>query len=144
MAAAVGGAVGLNAALIWARTQVLEFLREFDLATVWLRIETGGAVGVLILLPLLPTLVMMVGLLFAFAFAVLTFTVRGVAHAHDRMSRVSCAHCDTKVRPEASICPTCHGQLEPTKLLDQPGMLRRGWGAAIAQLRSKKQAWATG
>jgi len=143
-AAAVGGAVGINTSLIWARAQVLEFLREFDLAKVWLRLETGGAVGVLILLPLLPSLTLAVGALLALALAALTFTVRGVARAHDRMVRVDCPHCDHKVRPEASACPSCHGVLTPIRTLDQPGALRRGWGAALAELRSRKQAWAMG
>lgn len=143
-AAAVGGAVGLNAALIWARGQVLEFLREFDLAKVWLRIETGGVVSALVLLPLLPSLVMLVGLLFALAFGLLTFAVRGITRAHDRMARTDCPHCDHRVRPEASVCPSCGGVLQPTRLLDQPGVLRRGWRAALSELRTRKQAWATG
>jgi len=141
-AAAVGGAVGINATLIWARAQVLEFLREFDVAKVWLRVETGGAVIALILLPLLPGLTLLVGAVFALGLGALTLMVRGASRAHDRLVRVACPSCDHQVRPEASGCPSCGASLTPTRLLDQPGLLRRGWGAALAELRQRRQALA--
>ena len=85
---------------------------------------------------------MLVGVVFAVGLGVLTLMVRGVTRAHDRLVRGTCPGCDHLVRPEASGCPSCGTSLTPTRMLDQPGILRRGWGAAIAQLRHRRQVLA--
>jgi hypothetical protein len=138
-AAAVGGAVGLNAGLTWARAQVLEFLQTFELSKIWLRLETGGVVVVLALMPLMPVVMLLLVGLFSLVFAGVAWTVRGTQDFLDRQSRVPCPHCNHAVRVEASVCPECGGSLVPTTLLDQPGALSRGVGAALGYLRARRQ-----
>ena len=139
-AAAVGGAIGINAALTWARSEVLEFLRDFELSTVWLRLETGGVVVVLALLPLMPVLMVALVALFSIVLGTVAWTVRETRRALDQRSRVPCGHCAHRVRPEASLCPSCGETLQPVWMLDQPGRLSRGWTAAFKSLRERAQA----
>lgn len=138
-AAAVGGAVGINAALTWARAEVLEFLHTFELSKVWLRLETGGVVVVLAMLPLMPVVMVILVVLFSLVLGAVAWTVRGTRQFLDQRVRVPCSHCGHAVRPEASVCSSCGGALEPVKLLDQPGMLSRGWDAAFDYVRDRRQ-----
>ncbi len=137
-AAAVGGAVGLNAALTWARGEVLEFLHTFELSSVWLRLETGGVVVVLALLPLMPVLMIVLLIVFSVVLGLVAWMVRGTRQHLDQRARVSCVHCGHAVRPEASVCPACGEGLEPVRLLDQPGALSRRWAAALGSVRDRR------
>ncbi|HCH64615.1 MAG TPA: hypothetical protein DFR83_17545 [Deltaproteobacteria bacterium] len=139
-AAAVGGAIGINAALTWARSEILEFLHTFELSKVWLRLETGGVVVVLALLPLMPVLMVVLVALFSMVLGGVAWTVRETRRVLDQRARVSCGHCGHRVRPEASLCPSCGEAIEPTWILDQPGVLARGWTAAFDALRVRGQA----
>jgi len=138
-AAAVGGAVGINAALTWARGEVLTFLHTFELSKLWLRLETGGVVVVLALMPLMPVVMVVLVGLFSVCFAGVAWTVRGTLAALDRRSRVPCTHCHHAIRPEASVCPECGGEVTPTRLLDQPGPMTRGWRSALGYVRARRQ-----
>jgi hypothetical protein len=137
-AAAVGGAVGLNAALTWARSEVLEFLHTFELSKVWLRLETGGVMVVLALLPLMPILMVVLLVLFSVVLGLVAWMVRGTRRYLDQRARVACAHCGHAVRPEASVCPGCGEALQPSQLLAQPGTLSRGWASAIGYVRDRR------
>lgn len=137
-AAAVGGAVGINAALTWARAEVLEFLHAFELSSLWLRLETGGVVVVLALMPLMPVVMLVLVAAFSVALALFAWAVRGTRAALDRRERTPCEHCDHAVRPEASICPSCGHGRAPTRRLDQPGMWTQSLQGALRYLREQR------
>lgn len=137
-AAAVGGAVGVNVLLTKLRGEIVSFLRTFELSQVWLRLETGGVVVVLALMPLMPVLIVVLVLLSTVVLGAVAWTVRGARAALDQRVRVPCTHCDHAVRPEASVCPSCGGELEPARVLDQPGTLARGLEAAVGYARDRR------
>jgi hypothetical protein len=128
---AVGGAVGLNLGLTWMRSQILEFVDDFELGKVWARVETGGVIGVLILLPLLPLLAFGFLVFFALFFAAVAFAVRLAQKAADRRARVACDTCDYQVRVEATLCPECKTEREPVR------EHRSGLAAAMDALRRR-------
>lgn len=129
---AVSGAVGLNLGLTWMRSQVLEFVDDFELGKIWARIETGGVVGVLILLPLLPLVAFGFLSFFAVLFAAVAFAVRLAQKAADRRARVACETCGYQVRVEATLCPECRTEREPVR------EHQSGWSAAMEALRRRK------
>lgn len=110
---AVGAAVGINLGLTWLRSQLLAFVDDFDLGRLWARIETGGVVGVLILLPLLPLIIFSFLVFFALALAAGALAARAAQRAMDRRARVECDSCGYAVRKEASLCPECKTAREP-------------------------------
>lgn len=128
---AVGTAVGLNLGLTWLRSQLLEFVDDFDLGGLWARLETGGVLGVLILLPLLPLLIFGFLVLFAIVLVAGALAARAAERAMDRRARLGCESCGYEVRKEASMCPECKSARKPT--MRQPS----GISAAIAALRSR-------
>ena len=132
-AGAVGGAVGLNLGLTWLRSQLLEFVDDFELGKLWARIETGGVVGVLILLPLLPLIASGFLAVFALFLVAAAFAARAAARAIDRRRRVPCETCGYEVRVEASLCPECQTEREPTAPHEA------GVGAALKALRRRRQ-----
>lgn len=138
-AAAVGGALGINLLLTRVRAEVLEFLRSFELSQMWLRIESGGVWVGLVLMPLLPMVVLGLMGLFSVVLGGVAWSVRRVRLALDQQDRTPCPQCGHAVRPEASLCPSCRASVPPTRLLDQPGSLARGWGAAMQALRDRRR-----
>lgn len=110
---AIAGAVGLNLGLTWFRSGLLEFLDDFELGKLWARIETGGVVGVLILLPFLPLIALAFMALFALGLVVVSLMARAAARWVDQRSRVECESCGYQVREEASLCPKCRTQRTP-------------------------------
>lgn len=129
--AAMGAAVGINMGLGWLRAQLLELVDDFDLGKLWARLETGGVVGVLILLPLLPLVVFGFLVLSALVLAALALAARAATQAIDRRCRVACDGCGFEVRVEASICPACKAARRPTA---QPSS---GLRAAYSALRAR-------
>lgn len=127
--AAIGGAVGINLGLTWLRAQLMRFLDDFELGRLWARLETGGVVGLLIVLPLLPLLALGFLTLFAVGLSALALAARTAAAAVDRRCRVDCQGCDYRVRAEASLCPECHTERTPSA---EP---TTGPAAALAALR---------
>ena len=134
-----GGWCGGNQCRSRGLGPVLEFLHTFELSKVWLRLETGGVVVVLAMLPLMPVVMVILVVLFSLVLGAVAWTVRGTRQFLDQRVRVPCSHCGHAVRPEASVCSSCGGALEPVKLLDQPGMLSRGWDAAFDYVRDRRQ-----
>lgn len=110
----VGVALGLNLILVYLRSQFLEFLHDFEVDAIWARIETGGIVAVLIILPLLPLLALALVIMVALSMAVLTLAARAAGRAIDQRMRIACDHCDYQVRLEASRCPNCRTKRTPT------------------------------
>jgi hypothetical protein len=129
--AAVGGAVGINLGLTWLRSQLLELVDDFDLGKLWARLETGGVVGVLILLPLLPLVAFGFMVVSALALVAASMAARAATRAVDRRRRVACEACDFQVRIEASICPDCRSERQPA---ERPSS---GLSAAYLALRSR-------
>ncbi len=113
-ATAVGLAIGLNLGLTWLRSQLLEFIDDFELGRMWARIETGGVVGVLILLPLLPLVAFGFLIFLTAVLATVALTARAAQRVADRRARVPCKNCDYQVREEASLCPKCKTERQPT------------------------------
>ena len=134
---AIGGAVVINGGLTWLRGELLEFLDSFELGRVWAYLETGGVAAALLLLPLLPLVAAAFLVAFAIGLVVIALLARAARRWADSRDRVPCGHCDFRVRPEASLCPRCQTEREPTALLDQsPG----GLGAAWRVLRKDRAA----
>lgn len=131
---AVGGAVALNAGLVWLRAQFLEFLHDFALGKAWARFETGGVLTILILLPFLPVFAAGVMLFFAAGLGALALAARAARSWADQRARVACEHCGYRLRPEASVCPECKTARSPTVELGQ----ETGFGAAWSALRREK------
>jgi hypothetical protein len=130
-AGAIGGGLGINLGLTRLRSQLLEFVEEFEIGQIWARIETGGVIGVMILLPLLPLVVFTFLVAFTLVFVALAFAVRTAQRVADQRARVACETCDYQVRVEASLCPECRTEREPT------GEHRSGLGAALDALRRR-------
>ena len=106
-------AVALNLSLAWLRAGLLRFIQEFGPAKLWARIESGGVVGVLILLPLFPLVVLGFLLVMAVALTVASLTARTAASAADQKRRTPCKACDYNLRVEASCCPECGAERTP-------------------------------
>ena len=132
-AGAVAGAVGIHAAMTWARSQLMAFLAEFELETIWARLETGGAAAVLLALLLAPYLAAAFLLLASGLLVSAALTIKAAQMAADRACRTPCPQCGHSVRPEARRCPECRQGITPTRLLSA-SIIERGWGAARARL----------
>jgi hypothetical protein len=111
---AVGGAIGINMGLSWMRAQLLSFVDDFELGRWWARIETGGVVGLLVVLPLLPLLALAMLVVWSLLLSAVALTARAAQRAIDEHRRVPCPSCEHRVRVEASLCPECGEPLEPT------------------------------
>ena len=133
--ASLSAAVGLNLTLVRLRAEALEFLDQVDLSGLWARVETGGIAGVLVLLPFLP--VLMLGMILAATVALWMVggAIRAMDEVRDRRRRTACPACGARVRMEATRCTACRGALSPTRLLGQPGKIRRGWRRGIGEVR---------
>ncbi|MGM0559101.1 MAG: hypothetical protein ACQEVA_22140 [Myxococcota bacterium] len=118
---AVGGALGINLGLTWLRSELLEFIDDFDLGTLWARLETGGVIGVLVLLPLLPLIVFAFILVFGIVLGSAAWASKKAMDYIDQRSRVECASCGYEVREEASLCPECGAERQP-KLTHESGV----------------------
>jgi hypothetical protein len=128
---AIAGAVGLNLGLGWLRSGLLEFVDDFELGKLWARIETGGVVGVLVLLPFLPLVALAFMVLFAIGLVIVSVMARAASNFVDQRSRVVCDTCGYRVRVEASLCPECRTGRQPAA--EPPS----GLGAATDALRNK-------
>lgn len=113
-AGAVGGALVINLGLSWLRSQILAFVTDFELGTLWARLETGGVVGLLILLPLLPLLTFGFLIFFAAALTAMALAVRAAKRAMDHRFRTDCSSCGHALRVEASLCPNCKTPRQPS------------------------------
>lgn len=111
---AIGLAVALNIGLTRLRAGLLLFVDEFRLGTLWARIETGGVVGVLILLPLFPLVVLAFLTLLMVGLALFSAAVWSASKTMDQRFRTPCKECGHRLRVEASRCPQCGDEREPT------------------------------
>ena len=136
-AGAVAGAVGIHSAMTWARSQLMAFLAEFDLESLWARLETGGAAAVLLALVLAPYLAAAFLLLASGLLVAVALLIKAAQVASDRACRVPCPQCSHSVRPEARRCPECRHALTPTVLLSRSA-LQRGWRAARERLSTDR------
>lgn len=135
--AAVGGALGTNVGLTLLRSNLLEFVDDFDLGKVWARIETGGVVGLLVLLPFIPLIALAFLVLFAVMLVMLAIVTRTTRNYLDRLNRTECESCDYRVREEASVCPECGTERIPTMKHET------GWSAAIDAIKHRRHDDAT-
>jgi len=122
---AIGGALGMNLGLTWLRSELLEFVDDFDLGKWWARLETGGVVGVLVLLPFLPVIVLVFVITFAVVLSVVALVSRAAAKLADERARVACEECGYAVREEASVCPDCGTSRTPK--MKQSGGFAEAW-----------------
>ncbi len=113
---AVLAALAINLGLTWLRSRFLVFIRDFKIGQFWAWIETGGVLGILVLLPFLPLVTFAFLLVFLLILSGMALAIRGAAYALDQRSRVPCAECDYAVRVEASICPSCKAAREPSPI----------------------------
>ena len=127
---AIGGAVGINLGLTWLRGELLEYLDDFELGHWWARLETGGTIGVLLLLPLLPLFVLAFVGIFAVALSAVSLAARAASGYVDARSRKPCGSCGHEVRREASVCPKCGEAREPEQT-------ESGWNAALRAVRAR-------
>ena len=104
---AVAGAMGLHSTLAWSRGQILSFLAEFDLERFVARLETGGAIALLLAMLLAPYVATAFLALATLTLLATALGIRAIQRAADRACRVPCAKCDHPVRPEARRCPNC-------------------------------------
>lgn len=111
---AIGGALGINVGLTWLRGELLEFVDDFELGKLWARLETGGVVGVLILLPLLPLVMLAFVTVFAVGLVAVSLGARAASDYADSRSRTDCEACGHRIREEASICPECRTERTPS------------------------------
>lgn len=127
----LGFAVALNIGLTWMRAQLLAFVYEFELSKIWARIETGGIIALLILLPLFPLVILGVMLILACGLTVFSLSARTAVQVMDQRSRTSCDGCGHELRVEASLCPECGVERQPS------GKPTTGWRAAVAAIKGK-------
>lgn len=111
---AIGAAVAINLTLGKMRSQLLAFVQDFELTKLWARIETGGVVTALILLPLFPLLILAIAVVFAVVLTIVASATNAAMENLDSRRRTSCSSCDYEVRIEASICPECGTERQPT------------------------------
>ncbi len=107
-------ALGVNLALTRLRRHFLNYLYEVKLDKFWAFLESGGIIAVLILLPFLPLLVFGFLVVFSIGLAALTMAFRGAEHVMDQRRREECSQCGYALRMEASLCPQCKAEREPT------------------------------
>jgi hypothetical protein len=134
---AVGGAVGINLGLTWLRSELLEFIDDFDLGTLWARLETGGVVGVLVLLPLLPLVVFAFIVVFGIVLGSIAWAAKKAMDYIDQRSRVDCDACGYQLREEASLCPECGTERQP-KLTHESG-IGAAWDALFDRGEAERQ-----
>ncbi len=109
-------AIAINTVLVTLRGWMMDALDVLGLSRWWLRLETGGVVAVLVLVPFLPLVVM--GLLVVLS-ALAAFggvVARGAERHLDRRARRPCPSCGHGARVEAARCPKCRGALTPVAL----------------------------
>lgn len=136
-AAIIGAAVALNLGLTWLRSQFLEFVDDFGLGALWAKLETGGVVGVLILLPFLPLIVFAFLIIFALLLSALALAARRAERSADRRARLACANCGYQLRAEASLCAACKTERTPTQAV------RTGFATALHTLRHRAESTST-
>ena len=137
----IGAAVAINLGLTWLRGHVLEALAAVDLEAIWQRIETGGIIGLLMLLLLMPFLALGLVVALTLALVVVGLMFKGVDFIIDKQSRTPCSSCGYSVRVEASRCPSCHSALTPQRSSSERLSLRERVSAlfAMAKARTAKQ-----
>lgn len=106
-------AIAVNLVVTRLREEVLQFAHDFAIGQLWARVETGGVVGLLILLPFFPLVALVFFLVFALGLAATAIAIRTARKAADERRRTPCEECDYSVRVEASVCPECDVRREP-------------------------------
>ncbi len=121
--ALLAAAFSANLALTWLRAQLHEALDDLHLVEVWRRIESGGAVALLLLLLVAPVLLAAMVVALVIGLIVLELAVQAVQRRLDAQRREPCGDCDHGVRKEALVCPACGASRQPSRVLAQPGPL---------------------
>ncbi len=119
-AAVVAAALATHAGLAWLRGKVVMLMADLDLGGVWAGVETGGVIGVMVLVAVLPVVAAIVVVALMITFAVAGLGAQGLAMWLDRRRRSPCRSCETPVRHEASKCPNCGSSLSPSRVLADP------------------------
>jgi hypothetical protein len=110
----------------WTRRQLLAALDVMAVPGRLVRwLETGSVIGALALVLLVPVLAVALAVLLVVASSAVALVVRGVERRRDRVARRPCG-CGYMVRNEASVCPSCGEEREPTIVL---GKARDGAGS---------------
>jgi hypothetical protein len=116
-AVVVAGSIGLTQGLTWLRAMVLGWLDDLHLKKVWQYVETGGVIGLLIVLAVSPMLTVVLALVVSLVMAVVALVVRAADKVLDESRRRPCPACGVRVRQEALLCWKCKTDLEPARWL---------------------------
>ncbi len=118
--AVVVGALGLHLAAAWARSKVLGLMYEVELSRWWARLESGGVLIALILLPIFPLAVVTMLVVWMVAMAVTAVAVEQVKAMLDGRNRRECEGCGYLLRREALRCPECGRKRQPESFKESP------------------------
>lgn len=111
--------VGASLGLGWVRRRVISTLADVTIAERWWRwLETGGVIGAVTAIALVPVLAIVLAALIVLAGGGVGLSIWLVQKRRDASARVACA-CGYMVRKEALLCPECGAELEPASKLGQ-------------------------
>jgi hypothetical protein len=117
--AVVAVAVGVNLGLGWLRERVKAIVHALGLSWYVAIVETGGVLGAIALVPLLPPVTFAIVVVLAVASGAVALSARVIGAVADRRARRPCPACGHRIRLEASRCPACHAEVAPARWLGQ-------------------------
>jgi len=119
-------AVSANLGLGWMRARVMSLVVDLNLASLWSRVETGGVVGVLLLVLLLPLVAVVVLLALGVGLSIAGISASGLARWWDARRREPCEGCGHGLRVEACRCPECGASRTPSLVLGEASPVGSG------------------
>ena len=125
--AAIGAGVGASLGLSWVRGKLLRALDHVHLSSIWARLETGGAVALMLTVVLAPVLAVVFIAVTVVAVLLLSLVVVLIDRARDAAARRPCPSCALPVRREASQCHRCRNAVAPMVHLGVPSQISK-WG----------------
>jgi hypothetical protein len=116
---AILAAVMSSLALLWTRRRVMRAIGSLSLSQRWYRwLETGGVVGAMAVLALLPAVAAALALVVVLGSAAAGAAIWAAGATRDDLARRPCPGCGHKVRVEAVACPKCGVELTPPRPLE--------------------------
>ncbi|TVQ93295.1 MAG: hypothetical protein EA397_04805 [Deltaproteobacteria bacterium] len=112
-------AVAVNLGLGPIREKLQAFAHSLGVSWYVAVMETGGVIGILLLVPFLPPLTLAVVVLLSLVFGALALSARLISARIDRRSRRPCPSCRRPIRVEAGRCPGCRAVVFPSRWIGQ-------------------------